>query len=126
MPRIAKKNTDSNRFYRDLGSALRLARLAAGKTQTEVADEIGVSFQQLQKYENGANRIPIEQLVTIAEYFDVSLSTLLSLSEKEREIASLAENLQARSVHALLEGWAQIDDQLMRAAILNLVKRAAA
>jgi transcriptional regulator with XRE-family HTH domain len=60
MPRIARKNADSTRFYRDLGSALRLARLAAGRTQMEVADEIGVSFQQLQKYESGTNRIPIE------------------------------------------------------------------
>jgi hypothetical protein len=44
---------------------------------------------------------------------------LLSLSDKDREIAFLAENLQAKSVHALLEAWAQIDDQLMRSAILN-------
>jgi hypothetical protein len=47
--------------------------------------------------------------------------TLLSLSDKDRETASLAESLQAKSVHALLEGWAQIEDPVMRTAILDVV-----
>jgi hypothetical protein len=41
-------------------------------------------------------------------------------------MASLIENLRPTSVHALLEAWAQIDDQIIRTAILNVVKRAAA
>jgi len=59
----AKKAPETVDFYRKLGSAIRFARITAGKTQSEAADEIGVSFQQLQKYEKGSNRIPIEQLV---------------------------------------------------------------
>jgi transcriptional regulator with XRE-family HTH domain len=122
----SKKTAESTSFYRDLGRAIRLARIAAGKTQTEVADRLGVSFQQLQKYENGNNRIPVEQLVAMAAYLKVPLLRLLSVPERETGLMPLTENLHAKGFHALLESWAEIEDQAMRAAILNVVKRAAA
>lgn len=121
-----KKTPETSRFYRDLGSAIRLARMAAGKTQMELADELNVSFQQLQKYENGANRIPVEQLLIVAAFFEVPVSRLLSLPEDDAEFLSLSKKFQANGFHALLESWAEIKDQSMRTAILNVVKRAAA
>ena len=90
----SRKKFDSTRLYRELGCALRLARFAAGKTQTDVADQITVSFQQLQKYQNGTNGIAIEQLLALAEYFDVSLNTLLSLWMTIAGWHCFAENLQ--------------------------------
>jgi transcriptional regulator with XRE-family HTH domain len=121
-----KKTPESSRFYRDLGRVIHLARIAAGKTQIEMAEDIGVSFQQLQKYENGKNRIPVEQLVAMAACLEIPVARLLSLRDRETELAPLTENLHAKSFHALLESWAEIEDQGMRAAILNVVKRAAA
>src|SRR5215813_11410419 len=49
MPTKAKKPANANDFYAELGGAIRLARITAGKSQTEVGDHIGVSFQQVQK-----------------------------------------------------------------------------
>lgn len=49
-----------------VGGAIRAARLQRGITQTGMAEAIGVSFQQVQKYENGSNRISASALSRIA------------------------------------------------------------
>jgi transcriptional regulator with XRE-family HTH domain len=121
-----KLTPDDNGFYRDLGRAIRLARVAAGKTQVDLADHLGVSFQQIQKYESGSNRIPVEELVTTAAYLDIPLSELLALPDRAAALVSLSDRLQPNGFQALLESWTEIKDQPMRAAILNLIKRAAA
>src|SRR5690606_22748951 len=49
-----------------LGAAVRTRRRTIGMSQEALADQCGVSFQQVQKYENGANRISFSRLVQIA------------------------------------------------------------
>lgn len=50
-----------------LGAAVRIRRRTIGISQEALADQCGVSFQQIQKYENGANRISFSRLVQIAK-----------------------------------------------------------
>jgi len=54
-----------------VGARLRAARLEAGKSQTEVADALGITFQQVQKYEKGTNRISAGTLHELSRLFDV-------------------------------------------------------
>jgi len=49
-----------------LGAAVRIRRRSLGISQEALAEQCGVSFQQIQKYENGANRISFSRLVQIA------------------------------------------------------------
>src|SRR5262249_54642227 len=119
------KKPKTNRFYRDLGAAIRLARLAAGKSIVEVAEAIGMSPPQLQRYESADNRAPVAQLVMIVDCLDVPVSQLLSLPGRDLELASLTERLHANGFHSLLESWAEIKDEPMRAAILNMARSAA-
>ncbi|MDP3174972.1 MAG: helix-turn-helix transcriptional regulator [Phenylobacterium sp.] len=49
-----------------LGAAVRIRRRTIGMSQEALAEQCGVSFQQVQKYENGANRISFSRLVQIA------------------------------------------------------------
>jgi transcriptional regulator with XRE-family HTH domain len=53
-----------------VGARMRAARLEAGKSQTEVADAIGITFQQVQKYEKGTNRISAGTLHELSRLFD--------------------------------------------------------
>ena len=55
---------------RHVGARLRAARLESGKSQTEVADAIGITFQQVQKYEKGTNRISAGTLHELSRLFD--------------------------------------------------------
>lgn len=55
-----------------VGKRIRQRRNALSLTQAEVADRIGVKFQQLQKYETGANRVSASRLCDLAEALDVA------------------------------------------------------
>jgi transcriptional regulator with XRE-family HTH domain len=50
---------------------LRLIRREAGKSQEALAKALGLTFQQVQKYERGANRVSASKLFEIAAFFDV-------------------------------------------------------
>jgi transcriptional regulator with XRE-family HTH domain len=116
------KQLPEERFYRDLGRSLRLARAAAGKSQEEAGDRVDVTFQQLQKYETGANRIPVDCLVNLAGYYEVPLSQFLAPTAADSEFQSLASQLGDREFHTLIEAWGSIKDRPTRAALVELVK----
>jgi transcriptional regulator with XRE-family HTH domain len=65
-----------------LGENIRTARLAAGLSQTDLGRACGVTFQQIQKYENGTNRIGGSRLMQIAEALKTPAATLLPSSQK--------------------------------------------
>jgi transcriptional regulator with XRE-family HTH domain len=56
---------------------VRIWRLARGLSQTQLGDRIGVTFQQVQKYESGGNRISAGRLTKIARVLGVPVMTLL-------------------------------------------------
>lgn len=62
---MAKKRAP-NAVDRHVGQRIRIRRTQVGITQTELADALGLSFQQIQKYERGSNRISIGTLAQIA------------------------------------------------------------
>lgn len=69
-----------------LGAAVRIRRRTIGISQEALAEQCGVSFQQIQKYENGANRISFSRLVQIARALQcrvVDLMDVLDGSDRE-------------------------------------------
>lgn len=70
---------------REVGARIRRRRLELGMSQREVAERTGFcSYQQLQKYELGENRITISSLVVIARVLGTSIETLFRLDEAGR------------------------------------------
>lgn len=61
-----------------VGQNIRLLRAAAGLSQQALADRLGVTFQQLQKYESGANRVSAPKLVLMTDVLNTSIDTLFS------------------------------------------------
>lgn len=59
---------------RHVGARVRMRRMMMGMTQTQVGDAVGVTFQQIQKNENGTNRIAASRLQQIADLFQVPVS----------------------------------------------------
>lgn len=60
-----------------IGNMVRTFRRARGVSQGALAQEIGVSFQQVQKYEKGVNRVPVSYLMCIADALDLSILAFL-------------------------------------------------
>jgi len=59
----------------DVWQRIKIQRLAAGLSQTELGDFIGVTFQQVQKYEKGANRVGAGRLTQIAGSLKIPVNT---------------------------------------------------
>ena len=71
-----------------LGAAVRIRRRTIGMSQEALAEQCGVSFQQIQKYENGANRISFSRLVQIARALRCRVVDLMDvLDTPDRETA---------------------------------------
>lgn len=66
-----------------VGNRIRARRRLLGASQDQLAQAIGVSFQQVQKYENGTNRISCSRLVEIARYLNVTPADLLPEAGEE-------------------------------------------
>jgi transcriptional regulator with XRE-family HTH domain len=63
-----------NAIDRQVGARLRMRRLTLGMTQQKLAAELGLTFQQVQKYENGATRIGASRLQQLAGILEVPAS----------------------------------------------------
>jgi transcriptional regulator with XRE-family HTH domain len=60
-----------NRIDKHVGSRVRMRRLMLDMSQTDVADALGLTFQQVQKYEKGANRISASRLQHLSQILQV-------------------------------------------------------
>ncbi|MGH6898888.1 MAG: helix-turn-helix domain-containing protein [Geminicoccaceae bacterium] len=107
-----------------VGERIRLRRAELGLTQEQLAEALDVSYQQIQKYETGANRISASRIFQMARRLDVDLGYFfegLSLDDPTAQ-APLEHGGRQRSAIELVRKFAQIDDPQTRAAIAGLVK----
>jgi transcriptional regulator with XRE-family HTH domain len=116
-----------------IGDQVRTRRLLFGMTQEKLGDALGVSFQQVQKYEKGANRISASRLRQIASALDVPVTHFYDAAEG----ADGAQVLDGADGHAadpargaqglrLMRAFGRIEDALVRQRILDLVESFAA
>ncbi|MBY0565478.1 MAG: helix-turn-helix domain-containing protein [Hyphomonadaceae bacterium] len=67
-----------------IGRRMRARRQEIGITQERLADLMGITFQQVQKYERGVNRIAASRLYDVCKILDISLSELMEGYESDR------------------------------------------
>ena len=63
-----------------IGGRIRLARKALGMSQSALSDKLGVTFQQVQKYERGSNRVAVTRLCEIARILEKPIDFFLPLA----------------------------------------------
>jgi transcriptional regulator with XRE-family HTH domain len=106
-----------------VGERIRLRRTERGLTQEQLAAVLGVSYQQVQKYETGANRISAGRIYEIARKLGVEVGYFFDgLDDGEAAAAPLDHGGRQRSAIELVRKFAQIEDPEIRAAIAGLVK----
>jgi transcriptional regulator with XRE-family HTH domain len=112
----------------EVGNRIRLHRLQKRLSQTALADELGVTFQQVQKYERGVNRVGAGRLTKIAQVFDVPVSALFGANDAEatahngqRGEQSPLRLLTVPGALRLLRAYGQLQDGRMRRCIVELV-----
>lgn len=114
---------------KNVGALIKDMRKAAGLSQMKLADRLGVSYQQVQKYEKGASQLTIARLFQIAEAFSVPVGTFLetvgahsvaqvkpqyaSLSEEEAKLVMLFRRLKRKK---LREGFVDMLKDIVKLA----------
>ncbi|WP_397403826.1 helix-turn-helix domain-containing protein [Phenylobacterium sp.] len=108
-----------------LGAAVRIRRRTISMSQEALADQCGVSFQQIQKYENGANRISFSRLVQIARALRCRVTDLMDVFDgadmETAEDLNLLNRMRTPGSLDLLSGYEKLAPAV-RASILNLVR----
>lgn len=119
-------NTETRKpdeFDIQVGARVRERRRQLGITQAQLGEASGLTFQQIQKYELGANRISCSKLNLIAKKLQVPMSALLGedLTDEERGQITDALRLSALAL-TIARGVDQIETMAHRRAVLDLVK----
>lgn len=118
-----------------IGQKLKTRRLELGMSQQQIATSIGVTFQQIQKYERGSNRISSSKLHELAKLMQTHINYFFSDSDEynfsDQEVKELAEapgDYESLSSHEkaqlkeLIGYFNGIKDEKLRLNILNLTK----
>ncbi len=101
-----------------VGKRLRDVRIMRGLTQTQLGEKLGISFQQVQKYEKGTNRIGSSRLWDMCNILDVPVSFYFEgLSEKSTE----DEKISRRALQ-LAKELDRIEDDDVKTNFLHLLK----
>jgi transcriptional regulator with XRE-family HTH domain len=126
---MTRKKRRPNSTDIQIGEAIRAHRLIAGLSQKALADRLGVSFQQVQKYEKGANRVGAGRLPQIAAIFGIPISALFDTNAAMSPGAATGtapfKLIPDKSALRLLTSFAGVTDRGVRYGLIELVDRIA-
>jgi len=98
-----------------VGEKVRFYRITAGMKQRDLAKILGISYQQVQKYETGKDKISIGRLHNISAALDVPVMSFIDSSE----VADLSHN---RQTLRLMGYFSKVEDERTRQLIVDVVK----
>lgn len=107
-----------------VGMNIRTRRQLVGMSQEKLADAIGVTFQQVQKYEKGTNRVGSSRLFEIATALNTTVTALFNGAEQGQAhpVAAQISELSAYRAAKMLDS---ISDSTARAAIIRVISAVA-
>ena len=123
----------SNPIDQHVGKRLRQRRGVLGISQEKLAEMLGITFQQVQKYEKGVNRIGSSRLFDIANNLSVPVNFFFDeykegASNQNYSLAEEAQGFEAedagrnKETMALVKAFSQITDPKIRKKALELIK----
>lgn len=104
---------------------MRAHRINANLSMEKLADQINVTYQQLQKYETGLNRVSADKLSRIASILKVPISSFFNCDPSEENLSEVKEITQSllndRNGIALAKSWSNLTD-IKKKAFVELIK----
>jgi transcriptional regulator with XRE-family HTH domain len=106
-----------------VGQRVRAYRLARHMSQTVLGEKVGVTFQQIQKYESGTNRIGGSRLKRVATVLGVGIASLFAEGESDQSGHDpFSEVLSQPYAARLLRAFGAISEDKMRLALVRLAE----
>jgi transcriptional regulator with XRE-family HTH domain len=123
MPSSKSKAKSTNSHDIEVGQRIRARRMAKGMSQTELGSLLGVTFQQVQKYEKGVNRVGAGRLVRVAEALDVPVSFFFGATDAGSEdTRAILGFLDTSYSLRLLRAFSRIPHGEVQRAVVDLVE----
>jgi len=116
MGKVAKRVDDH------VGERIRERRTMMGLTQEHLAKALDISYQQVQKYETGANRVSAGRLFEIAKRLEVDVAYFFENLEPLTTSTPLEHGGKNRSTIELVRNYGEIDEPGVRSAVSGLIK----
>ncbi|MCM2474643.1 helix-turn-helix transcriptional regulator [Rhizobium sp. CG5] len=110
-----------------VGSRIRLRRTMLGMSQEKLGDGLGLTFQQVQKYEKGTNRVGASRLQHISELLNVPIPFFFeggpgAMSDTDIGPSVLTEFMNSKEGIALAAAFSAIEDKRVRQTVLSLIR----
>lgn len=124
---MIKSNPEPVDVY--VGSRVRMRRTLLGMSQDKLGKALGLTFQQVQKYERGANRIGSSRLYKLSQILEVPVSFFFD--EMPKEVTGMAESgaqsfelgqLSRRETLELVRAYYKIQNPMVRKKLFDMVK----
>ena len=118
----------ANPIDAQVGNRVRIRRMLIGMSQERLGDTLGLTFQQVQKYEKGTNRIGASRLQHIADVLQVPVAFFFEGAESEFKTTDhrslfVSEFLASSEGIALVRAYMSIRDTKTRRCIVQLVEQ---
>jgi transcriptional regulator with XRE-family HTH domain len=128
-----RKQTSGHPIDKHVGTRVRMRRMMLHRSQTELANALGLTFQQVQKYETGTNRISASRLMQIGNFLQVPVTFFFEDNFHATPISGRAGNgsnahdeigafMATREGLALAKSFMRISNRQMRRQIVSLVE----
>jgi transcriptional regulator with XRE-family HTH domain len=112
-----------------IGTRIRLQRTAIGMSQEKLGDVLGITFQQIQKYEKGTNRVGAARLQAIADALGVPVSFFFEqrggTGDSSDAPSGIQDLLTSREGVELARAFLKIENPAMRRALVDMARAAA-
>lgn len=117
----------SNEMDQMIGARLKFYRLARGVSQTALGRQAGITFQQIQKYENGANRVTVSRLIDFSRILEFTMTEFFQgICEESTKVSDLPndviEALATPQAVELSRCFASVQSMHLRRTIVQLVR----
>ena len=123
------KKTGPDPIDKHVGSRVRMRRMMLGLSQEKIANALGLTFQQVQKYEKGTNRISASRMHQLAGILQVPIPFFFEGAPSQSRSGGKAESpnyvndfLATRDGLTLTKAFMQIEDAKLRRCVVRLVE----
>lgn len=105
-----------------VGDRIRRRRILMGLTQDQLGESLGISYQQIQKYETGANRVSAGRLYLIATRLEVSPGWFFDPVKSDASSEDFDELGSSRLLMEFVRSFARIKDEKLKTVLVSLVR----
>lgn len=122
MTDLDKPTLSASEVDRLVGDRIRRRRILMGLTQDQLGESLGISYQQIQKYETGANRVSAGRLYLIAARLEVSPGWFFDPVKSDASSEDFDELGSSRLLMEFVRSFARIKDDRLKGVLVSLVR----